>query len=46
MLSTILPSQDEEISKELENIWKTRYKIYTDAKVKEIKEKKIFYKPF
>lgn len=40
MLPKILPRQDEEISKELQkNLVKQGIKIYTDTKVKEIKEK-------
>ncbi len=47
MLSTILPSQDEEISKELrKHMEKQGIKIYTDAKVKEIKEKENILQTF
>jgi len=47
MLSTILPSQDEEISKELrKHMEKQGIEIYTDAKVKEIKEKENILQTF
>lgn len=47
MLQNILPNQDQEISKELQkHLEKQGIKIYTDTKVKEIKEKESILQTF